>query len=72
MPPEVGLATKPALATTMITRALETGTDARWVVGDEVYGVDPERFVRHPPRPALLPGPAWTNPPTDSTNDQAN
>ncbi|UIJ62042.1 IS701 family transposase [Amycolatopsis acidiphila] len=34
-------ATKPALATTMITRALDAGVDAPWVTGDEVYGADP-------------------------------
>lgn len=37
----VQFATKPALATTMITRALDAGVDARWVTGDEVYGADP-------------------------------
>jgi SRSO17 transposase len=37
----VQFATKPALATTMITRALDAGVDARWVAGDEVYGADP-------------------------------
>ena len=30
------------------------------------------RFVRHRPQPAPLPGPAWINPPPDSTNDHAN
>ena len=34
-------ATKPALATRMIGRALEAGTPAAWVTGDEVYGGDP-------------------------------
>jgi SRSO17 transposase len=38
---EVGFATKPALATTMIARALDAGVDAPWVTGDEVYGADP-------------------------------
>ncbi|TDD42329.1 IS701 family transposase [Saccharopolyspora elongata] len=37
----VQFATKPALATTMITRALDAGVDAPWVTGDEVYGADP-------------------------------
>jgi SRSO17 transposase len=37
----VQFATKPALATTMITRALDAGVQAPWVTGDEVYGADP-------------------------------
>jgi SRSO17 transposase len=34
-------ATKPALARVMIARALDAGTPAAWVTGDEVYGADP-------------------------------
>jgi SRSO17 transposase len=34
-------ATKPALATAMITRAVQAGVPAAWVAGDEVYGADP-------------------------------
>ena len=34
-------ATKPALAARMITRAVQAGTPAAWVAGDEVYGADP-------------------------------
>lgn len=34
-------ATKPALATALITRAVEAGVPAGWVAGDEVYGADP-------------------------------
>jgi SRSO17 transposase len=41
VPDQVGFATKPALATTMLTRALEAGVPAAWVTGDEVYGADP-------------------------------
>ena len=41
VPDEVEFATKPALATGMITRALAGGVPARWVTGDEVYGADP-------------------------------
>jgi SRSO17 transposase len=41
----VQFATKPALATTMITRALDAGVDAPWVTGDEVYGADPRLRV---------------------------
>ncbi len=35
---EVAFATKPELASTMITRALDAGVPAGWVTGDEVYG----------------------------------
>jgi SRSO17 transposase len=41
VPDEVGFATKPALATTMIMRALDAGVPAAWVARDEVYGADP-------------------------------
>jgi SRSO17 transposase len=34
-------ATKPALACSMITRALDAGVPAAWVAGDEVYGANP-------------------------------
>lgn len=37
VPHERGFATKPDLAATMITRALEAGVPARWVTGDSVY-----------------------------------
>jgi SRSO17 transposase len=37
----VQFATKPALATAMITRAVHAGVPAAWVAGDEVYGADP-------------------------------
>jgi len=36
-----GFATKPALATTLITRAVTAKVPAAWVAGDEVYGADP-------------------------------
>jgi SRSO17 transposase len=42
VPAQVGFATKPALATAMITRALDAGVPAAWVTGDEVYGADPK------------------------------
>lgn len=42
IPDEVTFATKPALALTMITRALDAGVSAGWVTGDEVYGADPD------------------------------
>ncbi len=41
IPDHTGFATKPALATEMITQALDTGVTASWVTGDEVYGGDP-------------------------------
>lgn len=41
IPTDVEFATKPALATTMVTRALDAGVKACWVAGDEVYGADP-------------------------------
>src|SRR5262249_62105621 len=41
VPPERGFATKPALARAMIAGALDAGTPAAWVTGDEVYGADP-------------------------------
>jgi SRSO17 transposase len=42
IPDQVGFATKPALATAMLTRALDAGVPAAWVAGDEVYGADPK------------------------------
>jgi SRSO17 transposase len=41
IPAQVEFATKPALATRMVTRALDAGAPAAWVTGDEVYGTDP-------------------------------
>lgn len=41
IPDDVGFATKPALARTMITRALDAGVVAPWATADEVYGADP-------------------------------
>jgi SRSO17 transposase len=40
-PDQVGFATKPALATAMLARALDARVPAAWVTGDEVYGTDP-------------------------------
>src|SRR3954454_10935465 len=42
VPTEVGFATKPALATAMLIRALDAGVPAQWATGDEVYGADPD------------------------------
>jgi SRSO17 transposase len=42
VPATVKFATKPALATEMITRALDAGVAAHWVAGDEVYRRGPE------------------------------
>ena len=41
IPAGTGFATKPKLARAMIARALDAGTPAAWVTGDEVYGADP-------------------------------
>jgi SRSO17 transposase len=40
VPPSVAFQTKPALARTLITRALSGDLPVRWVVGDELYGRD--------------------------------
>jgi SRSO17 transposase len=41
IPDGTAFATKPGLARAMIGRALDAGTPAAWVTGDEVYGADP-------------------------------
>jgi SRSO17 transposase len=41
IPEDTKFATKPALASRMILRALDGGVPARWVAGDEVYGGNP-------------------------------
>jgi SRSO17 transposase len=41
IPGGTAFATKPKLARVMIARALDAGTPAGWVAGDEVYGADP-------------------------------
>lgn len=41
IPDDLTFATKPQLAARMVTRALDAGTPARWVAGDEVYGDNP-------------------------------
>jgi SRSO17 transposase len=46
VPGHVGFATKPALARQMIDAALDAGTSAGWVTGDEVYGADPDLRAR--------------------------
>jgi SRSO17 transposase len=40
-PEDIEFLTKPALATGMLTRALNAGVPVRWVAGDEIYGADP-------------------------------
>jgi SRSO17 transposase len=42
VPAQVRFATKPHLATQMLTRTLDAGVPAAWVTGDEVYGADPK------------------------------
>jgi len=39
---------------------------ARAAVLDRAYRDRPDRFVRHPPQPPALPGPAWINKPDDT------
>jgi SRSO17 transposase len=41
IPEGIVFAAKPELARVMIARALDAGTPAAWVAGDEVYGADP-------------------------------
>lgn len=41
IPDDLAFAAKPVLAARMISRALDAGTPARWVAGDEVYGDNP-------------------------------
>jgi SRSO17 transposase len=41
IPAGTAFATKPGLARRMLGRALDAGTPAAWVTGDEVYGADP-------------------------------
>ena len=41
IPDKTVFATKPGLARRMLGRALDAGTPAAWVTGDEVYGADP-------------------------------
>jgi SRSO17 transposase len=41
VPADVEFATKPALASQMLARAVQAGVPAGWVAGDEVYGADP-------------------------------
>ena len=40
IPEEVAFATKPALASRMVGRALDAGLPCAWVLGDEIYGSD--------------------------------
>jgi putative transposase len=45
-------------------------TAARQVTLLDAYGRHPERFVRKPPRPPILPEAAWINPPVTKTTRQ--
>jgi SRSO17 transposase len=45
VPDQVGFATKPALASQMLSRALDAGVPAAWVTGDEVYGAPEVRLT---------------------------
>ena len=47
VPPDIGFATKPTLATRMIARAIAASVPFKWVAGDTVYGVgDIEQQLR--------------------------
>jgi len=58
VPEQVGFATKPELATTMICLTLDAGVPAAWVTGDEVYGNSPGLRAKLEARGAgyVLPG----------------
>ena len=51
IPDNVAFATKPQLATRMVTDALDADTPARWIAGDEVYGDNPHLRVALEARP---------------------
>ncbi|GAB2921195.1 hypothetical protein GCM10027280_05270 [Micromonospora polyrhachis] len=46
VPEQVRIATKPQLASWMITTAVTAGLSCRWVAGDEAYGNDQRLAVR--------------------------
>ena len=56
IPADVSFATKPQLATQMLQRAFESGLRPRWVLGDEVYGLDSKfrRFLESQAQPYVL------------------
>ena len=55
VPPDVGFATKPKLATRMIARAIAASVPFKWVAGDTVYGVgDIEQQLRRAGRGYVL------------------
>ena len=86
VPDDVEFATKPAQARQMIDRALDAGTPAAWVAGDEVYGADPElrkdlaargsgTCWRYPSLTGSPPGSAPAEPstwPSDSHNERGS
>src|ERR1700749_3013378 len=59
VPPGVGFATKPKLATSMIARAIAASVPFKWVAGDTVYGVgDIEQQLRRAGKGYVLGGSA--------------
>jgi SRSO17 transposase len=67
IPPEVGFATKGALALVILARAFAAEVPAAWVTGDEVYGNDGDlrRWLEAQGRPYVLAvacsHPVWDN-----------
>ena len=47
-----------------------TMRDARQQVLSAAYAAHPERFVRKPPQPPILPHAVWINPPTEKSTAQ--
>lgn len=63
IPDDLAFATKPQLAARMVERALDAGTPARWVAGDEIYGDNPHlRITRERRRTGYVLAVSSTHP----------